>query len=70
MSRGMKPNEILLAGEEVVQVILKHTSDFIEGVNILYAAKAAIAGGLKSGSFDWESREQRDVALSGSQVSA
>jgi hypothetical protein len=69
MSRTMKPSEILAASGEVVAVVLKHTSDFTEGVNILYGAKAAIAGGLKSGRFDWESPAHPDEVPLGSQVS-
>lgn len=59
MSKKMAPLEILGVGGEVAELVLKHTSTFIEAVNILYAARAAIAGGIDAVQVDRESAESR-----------
>jgi hypothetical protein len=46
--------QILSAAEEVAQTVLKHTHSFIEASNILKAARAAIAGGIKDVPFRQE----------------
>jgi hypothetical protein len=57
----MTPKEILSAGGEVAELVLRHTATFVEAVNILYAAKAAIAGGLNAVQVDLEALEHPSV---------
>ncbi len=57
MQDQMTPRQILQAGGEVADSVLKHTSKWVEAVNILRAAQAAIAGGLNAVQADRESLE-------------
>lgn len=62
MPEPMTPHKILKVGGEVSDLVLKNTTVFIEAVNILYAAKCALAGGLKDGvQADLESLERPSV---------
>jgi hypothetical protein len=55
----MRPSEIVRVGGEVAELVLGHTSTFVEAVNILYVARAAIAGGIDAVQVDQEAVESR-----------
>jgi|GEM_PF-3067229 hypothetical protein len=44
----MNPKQILSTANEVVNLILSRTTNWVEALNILNASRASIAGGLKS----------------------
>lgn len=54
MQAEMNPQDILSAASEVVEVVLRHTERFVEAVNILRAARSAIAGGTRIDPFQTE----------------